>query len=250
MYSAYGNGFWRAFGASVIGPGHVREGLPNQDCFAVVRGREYDLAVVSDGVGSCTHADIGSAAVCAAVAETAAEWCVAARGWWRVSAFLDEVKTRYLASVASYGPRNCAATCIFTLVYEAELVLAMLGDGLAAVERFDGRRTFWTDDKSGAFSNVVTPLSPRTKSTDWKVQRFPADLCRAALLCTDGVSDDLRSTDGFVEWYVKSCRPMTEAQASSDTRDMLINWRTPCHSDDKTVVCLMQEEDNVRGSER
>ena len=243
MRNCCGNGFWKSFGASVIGPGHVRAGLPNQDCFAAVRSPRYSVAVVSDGVGSCRHADVGSSAVCAAVMATAASFCVQAHGWWQVSKFLDEVKARYLSAVADLGARNCAATCIFALVYDEEVILAMLGDGLAALERFDGRRTFWTDDKSGAFSNVVSPLSERTLATNWKMQRFPASLCRAVLLCTDGVSDDLRSTDKFIEWYVESCAPMSDIEASSDTRDMLINWKTPCHTDDKTIVCMMQGGD-------
>ena len=58
---------WRHFGISVRGPGHVRACLPNQDAFHVDSYKWGDVAVVSDGVGSCPTSEHGSSAACRAV---------------------------------------------------------------------------------------------------------------------------------------------------------------------------------------
>ena len=65
---------WISFGASVPGPGHVRMRMPNQDSFLVATHTWGDVAVVSDGVGSCANAECGSDAACQAVVCTAGKW--------------------------------------------------------------------------------------------------------------------------------------------------------------------------------
>ena len=71
---------------------------------------------------------------------------------------------------------------------------------------------------------------------------LPAAECTAVLLCTDGVSDDLDNPDGFVTGLVEACRPLAAASASRHMRQMLGNWPTPKHTDDKTIACLYREE--------
>ncbi|MBX3360406.1 MAG: VWA domain-containing protein [Phycisphaeraceae bacterium] len=57
----------RTIGASIAGPRHVREGRANQDTWASCRLPQGVVLVVSDGVGSCRYAEIGSRAACRAV---------------------------------------------------------------------------------------------------------------------------------------------------------------------------------------
>ena len=56
-----------SFGCSVIGPGHIKTGKPNQDSFLLKKYKNGWVAVVSDGVGSKPLSHTGSAAVCSSV---------------------------------------------------------------------------------------------------------------------------------------------------------------------------------------
>ena len=55
------------YGISKIGPGHIRTNLPNQDSFFVKNFGSYSLLVISDGMGSKKHAELGSKATCISV---------------------------------------------------------------------------------------------------------------------------------------------------------------------------------------
>ena len=62
---------WNSWGASVIGPLHVKAGIPNQDSWMARRYKWGNVVVVSDGLGSKAHSDHGSKAACLAVFEAA-----------------------------------------------------------------------------------------------------------------------------------------------------------------------------------
>ena len=61
---------WKSFGVSMIGPGHIKNGIPNQDYFMDKHSKNFDCIVVSDGVGSCVRSDRGSQVACRAVIDT------------------------------------------------------------------------------------------------------------------------------------------------------------------------------------
>ena len=56
----------RHHNVSVIGPGHIINGQPNQDSTLVKRVPSGWLAVVCDGMGSKPHSDVGSRLACLA----------------------------------------------------------------------------------------------------------------------------------------------------------------------------------------
>jgi serine/threonine protein phosphatase PrpC len=71
---------------------------------------------------------------------------------------------------------------------------------------------------------------------------MPEEDCAAVLLCTDGVADDLDNVDGFVKGFIEAHRPLAAVSANRHVREMLENWPTPKHSDDKTIACLCRED--------
>lgn len=56
--------FWRAVGASVIGQGHIAEGLPCQDAHAYAIQDHCVVAVVADGAGSAAQSHVGAQHIC------------------------------------------------------------------------------------------------------------------------------------------------------------------------------------------
>lgn len=232
---------WRSFGASVVGPGHIESGLPNQDAWAAFHHDWGDVIVVSDGLGSKPYSDFGSRAACLAVALTmrthASESkidCVKAS---------DDIRTKWISLLAPLDPRDCAATCLFAFRRQDEpLLIGMLGDGLIAAVNRDGSIKTHTEDKNDGFSNVTSALSTEVRPNAWRWLTAAQAECQAILLCSDGVADDLSDSAGFVSGFYEAHRTLAAVSASRQIRYMLHNWPTPKHSDDKTIACLHQEE--------
>ncbi|QIE30196.1 PP2C family serine/threonine-protein phosphatase [Caballeronia sp. SBC2] len=231
---------WKSFGASVCGPGHVATGKPNQDAWASFHRAWGDGIVISDGLGSKPFADVGSEAVCRAVVR-AADAC---RDKTEIDYdFLsDGIKTNWLSLISPLEPRDCAATCLFALrLGDGVIRLGMLGDGLAAAITDSGSIVQLSEDKSQGFSNITTALSPNASTKDWRYLSLPEHECSAVLLCTDGVADDLDDVGGFAKEFVDAHRNLSVVSANRHVREMLENWPTPKHSDDKTIACLCRE---------
>jgi serine/threonine protein phosphatase PrpC len=233
--------FWKSFGASVRGPGHVATGKPNQDAWASFHHAWGDGIVISDGLGSKPFSDFGSDAACLAVA-CAANAC---RNKTEIDHDLlfNRIKTNWLSLISPREPRDCAATCLFAFrLGDGVIHLGMLGDGLAAAVKTNGSIVQLSEDKSQSFSNITAALSPNVSAKDWRYLSLPAEECVAVLLCTDGVADDLDNIDGFVKGFIKAHRALATVSANRHVREMLENWPTPKHSDDKTIACLFREE--------
>lgn len=232
---------WRSFGVSVIGPGHVVSGMPNQDAWASFHRSWGDGIAVSDGLGSKPLSDFGSRAACLAVARAVRRSTRDPRLDRRLLA--DRIKSEWISLLEPLTPRECAATCLFAVqLNEGEVHLGMLGDGLAAVVTRDGSVASLSEDKSNGFSNLTDALSLGVTAQDWRWLSIPADECQCVLVCTDGVSDDLSSMTGFVQGFYEAHRRLASVSAARRTRETLETWPTPKHSDDKTIACLLREE--------
>jgi serine/threonine protein phosphatase PrpC len=232
---------WRSFGASVIGPGHITTGKTNQDAWAAFHRIWGDGIVVSDGLGSKPFADFGSEAACRAVA-CAVHAC---RGKNEIGrTFLSErIKNNWLSLIAPLESRDCAATCLFAFRIDDGVVhMGMLGDGLAAAVKTDGSVVSLFEDKTEGFSNITVALTSYVTEKDWRWLSIPEDDCRSIVLCTDGVADDLADIDGFVKEFAGEHRNHSSVSAARRTHEVLENWPTPKHSDDKTISCLFREE--------
>lgn len=231
---------WRSFGASVRGPGHIASGTPNQDAWVAFHHTWGDGIVVSDGLGSKQFSQFGSAYACRAVV-SAAKTCVDSSIIDR-HALLDSIKANWLSLIAPLEPGDCAATCLFAFrPGDGAIHLGMLGDGLASVVRADGTVVHLADDKSQSFSNITTALSPHVSAKDWQYLTLSEKECAAVLLCTDGVADDLDDIDGFVRGFTAAYQDLATVAANRHAREMLENWPTPKHSDDKTLACLCRQ---------
>ena len=233
--------FWKSFGASVIGPGHVAAGKPNQDAWAAFHRAWGDGIVVSDGLGSKPFSDIGSRAACLAVAG-AVHACHARPGIGYAS-LSDQIKNRWLAFIAPLDPGDCAATCSFAFrMNDGAVHLGMLGDGFAAAVQTDGSVASLSDDKTESFSNVTAALSPEMTGEDWRWLSLPENDCEAIVLCTDGVSDDLEDAEGFIKGFADAHRDLSSTSAARHARETLERWPTPYHTDDKTIAGIFRAE--------
>lgn len=239
---------WKSFGASVRGPGHVRSGLPNQDSFAIAtHWHDGVAAAVSDGVGARPHSDIGSAAACRVALHSGRKYCLFQRkgGNARTSRLSSAIHQNWMRRLSGFSPQDCSATCLFAFVpNKGSVLLGMLGDGLIAVLKRDGSVVMLSDDKTASFSNLTSALSTDPVPAQWRFLSLPTNDCRAILLCTDGVADDLlpERTADFVRSLISHYADFSEESANQDCAQMLEHWTTPGHADDKTIACLCKME--------
>lgn len=230
---------WISFGASVLGPGHVRMSLPNQDSFLLAAHTWGDVAVVSDGVGSCANSECGSDAACQAVVRSTEAWLKTTDD---VEKLLSGIQADWMARIQPLDPKECSATCLFAIcpADRQTMILGMLGDGLIAVLKNDGSYAEMYEEKDDCFSNQTNALTEGTTVEQWRTALFDQEECCAVLLCTDGVADDLLPSgrESFVRHIYSNGRGNDRRTVSDALREMLENWPVPKHSDDKTLVFL------------
>jgi serine/threonine protein phosphatase PrpC len=227
----------RCFGASVAGPGHVRDGLPNQDAWSHAAAAGGRVVVVADGMGSRPLADIGARAACGAVPE-------AVRAWARhpgadASLLLGLVHLFWRARLGSCAPDQAATTCLFAFMRgDGSGVVAQLGDGVILMRDPDGVRPL-QERGADSFTNTTLALGITKSIGAWST-RILAPSCRSVVLCSDGVADDLlpdRYRD-FVGWLEGEISPLPVATRRRRLARELDRWPTPGHIDDKTLAYL------------
>lgn len=225
------------FGATVCGPGHVAEGLPNQDAWGRGRIGPTRVVVVSDGMGSRPHAREGARAACKAVVD-------AVRQWRRhpeapVDVLLGLVHLLWRARVAPRAPEDCACTCLFAVVEpDGSGITAQLGDGLVVLRDSGGITTLATRADRG-FANETCALGATARLSAWN--RLPLEKrARSLVLCTDGVADDLlpERLGAFVDWLIADIRLEFPAKRRRMIERELRAWPTPNHLDDKTIAVV------------
>lgn len=131
---------WTWAAARRRGTSHVKSGTPCQDAHRVVTtaAGETLIAVVSDGAGSAPHGGVGAfvaARTLAVAAATHAASNPALPGEDQFWSWLDDVRDRIgvAADKRDAQPRDFAATLVMAVASDKGAVLALVGDGAAAV---------------------------------------------------------------------------------------------------------------------
>lgn len=222
--------------ASVRGPGHYTDGLPNQDAVLIRHDRQRWLAVVSDGMGSRKQAAEGAKAVCYAANRAVREQSFGSEDRDLIKSIYGHWLTR-LAELR-IQPNDAAATCLLAWgVPDGHFRLLQLGDGLILGEP-EPAQGLCMRDQAG-FSNDTTGLGISHRLTDWRSARGQLENHGDGLaLMTDGISDDLGSLDGFVRSLVDDLRGVGARSAKAALTRELRDWPTPCHTDDKTIAVI------------
>ncbi len=228
-------------GASVRGPGHQRDGCPNQDAWIKQIARGYALAVVCDGLGSRPHSAFGARAACRAVADAVKLWEQSKNA--PTDLLLRLIHTLWNIRVHTLGRDDCATTCLFAVAkIGGPLVLAQLGDGLVMLINESGSTTL--EPPESRFGNMTTGLGIASDLREWQVHVDPCVTDKTVvLLATDGVADDLmpEKRDEFLRYLVESYGSLPPVTRSKSLAKALRAWPTPNHSDDKSVALLWND---------
>lgn len=201
---------WLLVDASVRGKGHIDAGLPNQDAIAIATSRDGKIvaAVVSDGAGTASKAEVGSRAA----ADRMAPWLLKIgqqihAGQIHASMARDHLLEGIVALRRHLDPsgmslRDYHCTLVGCLLTPSGGFVCQIGDSIAVAARFallgdgsDDPVDFFPDDgcrryepERGEYSNETHFIT----ETDWekhlRITPLP-DSFDAIVLMTDGAMD-------------------------------------------------------------
>ena len=222
--------------ASVRGPGHRKDGLPNQDAVAIRHRHGYWLAVVSDGMGSRKRAADGARAVCHAAHRAVREQLFDGEDCDLIHSIYRHWLLRLTA--LQVEPNDAVATCLMAWgVPDGRFRLLQLGDGLILGVPEPTHGLVIRDE--GGFCNDTTGLGLSRQLGDWRCAHGRlAQRGDGLALMTDGISDDLGRVEGFMHALVLSLRNRGARSAKAALTRELRDWPTPHHTDDKTIAVI------------
>lgn len=227
----------RFYQCSVIGPAHSRDSLPNQDYQSAWCWKQRWAAVVCDGMGSRIHSDVGSREAAKAAILSVQKHDFNADNRTIVQALY----LCWLAKLKSLNvdPTDAVTTCILVWgMADGRFRYAHLGDGMIT-----SPTSVLSNANTTGFSNETTGLGLSRHLSDWRFgSGYLQEHRNRLLLMTDGISDDLLDPAAFSQCLTDVLVKKSRRLGKLWLKRQLINWPTPGHSDDKTViaVCLPQ----------
>ena len=218
---------------SVIGPGHLLNGQPNQDAALVKRVPSGWLAVVCDGMGSKRHSDMGSKQACRATFDVikAVDFSIESK------VLIKLIYQRWLHSLGYIKASEAVTTCLIAwLSASGELRTFQLGDGLILTSQQSSEQR-----DSNDFGNITTGLGKSKNFSDWQVTEQQLNSGDVIALMTDGISEDINQGMelAFANTIVDSTNGKSIRQAKAWLKKEFKNWGTPNHTDDKTLAVLV-----------
>lgn len=219
------------------GPGHIKDDLPNQDYAYVCFVGKFLLAMVCDGLGSHLHSDYGARTLCSLFPDCFLEWIKYRPN--KIDDFLKLLQSRWLIRTRKMGVETCGCTCQLVILNpKGKGWIAQLGDGMTLVRHKDEIAKF-TEKKIG-FGNETLAMGDGNLQSHWRKSKIDVSTSGDRLLImTDGISEDIlpQSEGKFIStfdlFFSKS-----RSKGQNDLTNELINWPTPHHLDDKTIVAI------------
>lgn len=222
--------------ASVIGPGHISSGLPNQDAVLTRRWHKSWLAVVSDGMGSRPHSDIGSQCAVRAVLSAVQSLTFDVSD----KELIHLIYKQWLGLLDKTKPNDAVATCLIAWgLASGETRLLQLGDGSIIYNA--NKKGVLVERDEGAFGNETTGLGISRKYSDWNCTTIKLENRQHSIaLLTDGISDDIVDSNDFLIYTGKKLKNMGHRYGKQWISRQLKDWPTPAHTDDKTIALIQR----------
>ena len=223
-------------GASVIGPTHIHQHMPNQDAFKY-RNYGYGCVIaVADGVGSDRYSHFGSKAVVQAVHEA---FCAYVRGDINRTQITKSIYRYYISILKKRYQSAASTTCLFAAyIFNQGLYLGLIGDGIICGSI--NCQPFVMQKESDSFTNIVKPLSPQRPNPTWSTKYIPEHRLNSIrlMLATDGVSEDILPNKGpdFASYLIDCISAWRTEDRQIKLTNLLEHWETPKSLDDKTIV--------------
>ena len=224
---------WSGWGVSEIGPLHIKENIPNQDFFVVKKYSWGIVGVVCDGLGSKKYSHIGSKALVSAITKAAQLFDFEKD----VNLFEPLVKSLWNINIFPYTHNETSTTLLFSIVKNNKVYIGRVGDGAIVVF---GKESVLLEEDKNMFTNYTTPFG-RDQKIQWYL--FDDSEIDSIVLCSDGISEDLKKDKllDFFQNYIDNYKNIQSIKRVYEIKRWLKNWPVRGHSDDKTIVALVKE---------
>ncbi|WP_064604481.1 PP2C family serine/threonine-protein phosphatase [Photobacterium sp. J15] len=223
--------------ASVRGLGHIESGTPNQDAVLTRKWNSSWLAVVSDGMGSKPHSEIGSRCACRAVLMAVKSLPFAVTD----NDLIHCIYKNWLGLLGDIKPNDAVATCLVAWGQaNGKTRLLQLGDGTILYHA--NEKGSLSERPEYGFGNETTGLGISRKYSDWACKQILlTKLGQGVALMTDGISDDLEHIDDFLPFMVQQMKGMGMRYGKQWITNELKAWPTPSNTDDKSIALIYRK---------
>ena len=219
---------------SVVGPGHSRDGLPNQDAVGHFVNNNFWAIIVCDGMGSRPYADTGARTAINVIKKVLAHSAFNVPATTLISNFyqhwLNALKQRDIR------PNDAVTTVLIAWGnHQGSFRTFQLGDGIICTSQ-----QVFTPTSTDQFSNLTTGLGLSKKFSDWSVSRgVLTNEDNGILLISDGISEDITDHCAFTQALIKYSSTRSARRIKKHLKHMLTNWPTPHHTDDKSLTMVI-----------
>lgn len=225
---------------SAIIKGPKKEKL--QDALGIINQKYFKLFIVADGLGSAKNSDFGAKKAIIAVEKAINQWRKLEKKDNKVLLQLIHFYWNLLIGDSNFEKKDCLTTCLFAYVdkLDKRMILGQLGDGILHF----GSKEEIVLVKSLDDYNYTKSLGNSKSFDDWNLKSFSFDINDFTLLvATDGISEDLvenKETE-FTEAIIQKMTKLKQNKRNNYLKQLLENWPTKFHSDDKTI-CIAWEK--------
>lgn len=214
-----------------VGARHTAIGLPNQDCSAFYFQDDQFFMAVSDGVGSCKHADIGSRMACQ-ISRIVFDHLLKGILPWNGDAIVKEICGLWTEKVPSSDPLDYCATLKAVFVKQGLLIAVSIGDGLLLAA--DSRQKLFAKETASDFLNETICLYPGVKEKSfWRQEMITFPGACAIFMCSDGIANAL--LDGHESLLIETIRNETSIDSLREELTELFEVARLMNADDKTL---------------
>lgn len=210
----------------------------NQDKFMVETFEWGSVIVVSDGLGSKKHSEVGSRKIC----EKVIEYAKISKGILpNLECFLEVIHQMWKDDLFPYHITDCYATCLIGFIGAQQTYLFQLGDGFVCAVDKNYKTHILIDNKIDRFVNETDCLDEILDLSSWRSSTLETDNLLALVLSTDGMNVGSGSIDdigSFCCEFHDGYRSSKNIEIEKNIFEWLSEWPG---NDDKTIVFAMKE---------
>lgn len=224
------------------GISHKTENAQNQDSVGFIVIDDDYVIGVSDGVGSCKMAEVGSMAAVAAVKNVFS--AIKANNWEiEVTEIANQIVLKWKELLQNNNPDDCCATLKAAMKFGNRMMLFSIGDGLLSVS--SDELQIIAPQESCFFANQTMCLHSAVMGSDFWTSVFSLDLSipYVVFACTDGVSNGIQ--EGKEMDLVRNIETEISGDQLQKELEDFIEDLSRYSSDDKTVGVVKYERTNA-----
>lgn len=222
------------------GVSHRLSNKPNQDDVLYSFLEEDFVLAVSDGVGSCPKAEIGSKA---AVATASRVFETVRSNACDLADIPGELIAEWKQLLSDEFLDDCCATLKIAMKLSNQLILISIGDGMLVMTS-NGFKVEAPSDEM-LFANQTKCLSSFVKPEDIWIKEIHLDLHvpYVVFMCTDGIANGLK--DGSEYELVREIEGNTPSEKLKEELEQLVIDISDFSFDDRTLGVAKYERKNA-----